>query len=186
MNLKSRALPTVRVMLLSIMTVTTIGVSAASTAAVIALSSYSNSDSYSFSGSTSLDIMRNFQLGNYSYEITRISQYFNRDPVCYGHKAKHAEQIIDNIERVCGALVKMSYPARKPAGMLLRESNYFDCGRDQLRVDLIDKIDLGQQCAVQFINANGKAWVNGTEGNGQSGKALLCLAAAISVLTLLW
>jgi hypothetical protein len=50
----------------------------------------------------------------------------------------------------------MSYPARRPAGMLLRESNYFDCGRDQLRVDLIDKIDLEQQCAVQFVNANGK------------------------------
>jgi hypothetical protein len=66
MNLQGRALPTFGVMLLSIMTVTTIGVSAASTAAVIALSSYSNSDSYSFPGSTSLDIMRNFQLGNYS------------------------------------------------------------------------------------------------------------------------
>ena len=120
MNLQGRALPTFGVMLLSIMTVTTIGVSAASTAAVIALSSYSNSDSYSFPGSTSLDIMRNFQLGNYSYEITRISQYSNSGQVCYGHKAKHAEQIMNDIERVCGALVEMSYPARKPAGMLLR------------------------------------------------------------------
>ena len=68
----------------------------------------------------------------------------------------HAEQIMNDIERVCVALIEMSYPARKPAGMLLRESNYFDCGRDQLRVDLIDKVDLGQQCAMQFINANGK------------------------------
>jgi hypothetical protein len=186
MNLKSHALPTVGVMLLSVMTVTTVGVSAAPTAAIIALSSSSNSDSYGFSGGTNLDIMRNFQLGNYSYEIARVSQYFNRDPVCYGHKAKHAEQIMDDIERVCGALVEMSYPARKPARMLLRESNYFDCGRDQLRVDLIDKIDLGQQCVVQFINANKKEWVNGAEGNGRSGKALLCLTVAISVLALLW
>lgn len=54
----------------------------------------------------------------------------------------------------------MSYPARKLAGMLLRESNYFDCGRDQPRVDMIDKIDLGQQRAVQFINANWKESVN--------------------------
>lgn len=77
---------------------------------------------------------------------------------------------MDDIERVCGALVEMSYPARKPAGMLLRESNYLDCGRDHLRVDPIDKIDLGQQCAVQFINANGKAWVNRAKGNGQSGE----------------
>ena len=53
-------------------------------------------------------------------------------------------------------------------------------------MDLIDKIDLGQQCAVQFINANGKEWINGIEGNRQSGKALLCLIAAISVLALLW
>jgi hypothetical protein len=186
MNFKGRALLTVGVMLLSAMTVTTTGVSAASTTAVIALSSYSNSDSYSFPGSTSLDVMRKFQLGNYSYEITRISQYSNRGQVCYGHNAKHAEQIMDDIERVCGALVEVSYPARKPAGMLFRESNYFDCGRDQLRVDLIDKIDPGQQCAVQFINANGKEWVNGTERNGQSGKALPCLAVTISVLALLW
>lgn len=31
-------------------------------------------------------------------------------------------------------------------------------------MDLIDKVDLGQQCAVQFINANGKEWVNRAEG----------------------
>jgi hypothetical protein len=132
MNLKGRTLPTVEVMLLSAMTVTAIGVSAASTTAVIALSSYSNSDSYSLPGSTSQDIMPNLQLGDYSYEITRISQYFNRGPVCYGHKAKQAKQIMDDIERVCGALVEMSYPARKPAGMLLRESNYFGMTRDHL------------------------------------------------------
>jgi hypothetical protein len=130
--------------------------------------------------------MRNFQLGGYSYELTRVSEYFGRDPVCHGHKAKHAEQIMDDIERIRGASVEMSYPARKPAGMLLRESNYFDCGRDQLRVDLIDKTDLGQQCAVKFINTNGKVWVNGAEGNGQSGRALLYLAVAVSVLALLW
>jgi hypothetical protein len=93
---------------------------------------------------------------------------------------------MDDIERVCGALVEMSYPARKPARMLLRESNYFDCGRDQPGVDMIDKIDLGQQRAVQFINANGKEWVNRAEGNGQSGRALLCLAVAVSVLAMLW
>ena len=51
---------------------------------------------------------------------------------------------------------KMSYLARKPVEVLLRENNYFDCGRDQLRVDLVDKIDLGQQCAVRLINANGE------------------------------
>ena len=53
-------------------------------------------------------------------------------------------------------------------------------------MDLIDKVDLGQQCAMQFINANGKEWVNGAEGNGQSGRALLCLAVAVSVLALVW
>jgi hypothetical protein len=36
---------------------------------------------------------------------------------------------MDDIERVCDALFEMSYQVRKPAGMLLRESNYFDCGR---------------------------------------------------------
>jgi hypothetical protein len=179
MNLKNHVLPTAG----PAITVAAIRVSAISAAAVIAHSSSSNSDSYSFPGGASLDTMRNFQLGSYSYELTRVSEYFGRDPVCHGHKAKHAEQIMDDIERVCGALVELSYPARKPVGMLLRES---DCGRDQLRVDLIDKTDLGQQCAVQFINANGKEWVNGAERNDQSRRALLCLAVAVSVLVLLW
>jgi hypothetical protein len=107
MNLKSHALPIVGLMLLSAITVAAIGISAASAAAVIAHSGSSNSDSYSFPGGTSLDTMRNFQLGNYNYELTRVGEYFGRDPVCHGHKAKHAEQIMNDIERVCGALVEM-------------------------------------------------------------------------------
>jgi hypothetical protein len=39
---------------------------------------------------------------------------------------------------------------------------------------------------LQFINANGKEWVNGAERNGQSGRVLLCLVVAVSVLALLW
>jgi hypothetical protein len=77
--------------MLSAITVAAIGVSAASAATVIARSSSSNSDSYSFPDGTNLDIMQNFQLGSYSYELTRVSEYSGRNPVCHGHKAKHAE-----------------------------------------------------------------------------------------------
>ena len=146
-------------------------VAGASGAAAVAASS--NSNSYS-PGSASQDPMRNFQLGNYSYELVRFGQYdINHD--CLGHRARHAERVMANIERVCSAVADLSYPAQKPARMLLREGNYFDCGRDQLRVDVIDREDAGQQCAVQFINANGMTWVNGAQAHGISLLALLAL-----------
>lgn len=141
-------------------------------------------NSYSYLGSTNQDVMRNFQLGNYSYELTRLGQY-DDSFVCYGHQARQAEIIMDNIERVCGTIDKLSYPAQKPAGMLLRESNYFDCGRDQLRVNMIDKNDAGQQCAVGFINANGKVWVNGAQANGWKELAALGLAMALGAFAIL-
>ena len=69
----------------------------AATAAVVARSSDSNSSSFP-----------GLAIGNQSVQ---------------GHQAKHAETVMDNIEKVCGAVAEMSYPARKAAGMLLRESN---------------------------------------------------------------
>jgi hypothetical protein len=128
--------------------------------------------------------MRNFQLGKYSYELVRFGQYdFAHD--CLGHPARHAESVMDNIERVCRAVADLSYPAQKPARMLLRESNYFDCGRDQLRVDVVDREDAGQQCAVQFINANGRTWVNGAQADGISLLALWWSLVASGTFTLL-
>jgi hypothetical protein len=118
------------------------------------------------------DVIRNFQLGNYSYELVRFSEY-DLYYACLGHRASHAESVMDNIERVCGAVANLSYPAQKPARMLLRESNYFDCGRDQLKVDLIDCMDAGQRCVVQFINPNGMKWVNGAQAGGIRWLALL-------------
>jgi hypothetical protein len=181
MNVKSLALTA---LLLSATTAFANAASLGAAAAAVVMSSSatsSNSDSYTFPGSTSQDIMRNFQLGNYSYELVRVSQY-DLEHVCLGHKARHAEMVMDNIERVCGAV---SYPARKPAGMLLRESNYFDCGRDQLRVDLIDKSDLGQQCALGFVNANGEEWVNGAKANGRVRRGILGVAVAVGGLSML-
>lgn len=92
---------------------------------------------------------------------------------------------MDDIERVCGVVAKVSYPALKPAGMLLRESNYFDCGRDQLRVDLINKRDRGQKCVVEFINANGKEWINGAQASQRMGGLMWGLTMAVAVLTIL-
>ena len=86
---------------------------------------------------------------------------------------------MEKIETFCGPV---TYPAEQPAGMMLRESNYFDCGRDQLRVDVIDEADNGQNCVVRFINANGKAWVSGAEVKGRESGALLGLAVAVGVL----
>jgi hypothetical protein len=180
MNTKYFSPATLVALLLSAIT-TSISTAHVGFAAAAATTS-SQHDSYS--GSKSQEVMRNFQLGNHSYELTRYSQY-DYYHGCFGHQARHAESIMDNIERVCGEISELSYPAQNPVAMLLREGNYFDCGRDQLRVDLIDKNDAGQQCAVGFINANGKVWVNGARATDRKELALLGLAMAVVAFAML-
>ena len=68
---------------------------------------------------------------------------------------------------------------------MLRENHHFDCGRDQLRVDVIDWEDLGLQCVVRLINANGKDWISGGEVSGRKDGALLVLAVAVDVLAVM-
>jgi hypothetical protein len=184
MNFKYHALTTLGTMLLFAKPFHVNAVAVGVTTAAIAGSVSSRSSHIYIPGSTSQDVIRNFQLGNHSYELVRFSQYDLRH-YCFGHQARNAEGVMDDIERVCGAVAEVSYPALKPAGMLLRESNYFDCGRDQLRVDLIDKSDLGQQCAVEFINANGKEWVNGAQAKVWKGVAMSGWAMAVAVLAIL-
>lgn len=67
--------------------------------------------------SNSRDTLQSFQLGNYSYELARVCQYDLRHE-CYGHQARHAASVMDSVERECGPIAHLSYPAQRPAGML--------------------------------------------------------------------
>ena len=156
---------------------------AVSTGSVITtgFSAYSGDSSPS---SVNHDTMRSFQIGNYSYELVRVNFYSSESSECHGHKAKHSLKIMDEIEMNCGNIAELSYPGTNAAVMLLREGNYFDCGRDQLRVDMIDKEDAGQKCVVQYINANGKKWINGAAKSFVN-SASMAVTVAVGVL-ILW
>ena len=96
---------------------------------------------------------------------------------------QHAEKIFADIEKNCGTLEiamgpTLQRPAKAAATELLRESNYFDCGRDQIRVDVVDPDDIGQQCVAEYVNANEKEWVNGA-GKREQGKILSILVGMV-------
>ena len=128
----------------------------------LALSNGGSSSVYNSQGalpSTELDSLRNFQLGNYSYQIVRVSKYDSYDS-CNGHQARHALLVMSNVQAHCTNVSELSYPAQKAPTQLLREGNYFDCGREQLWVDVVDGEDEAQNCVLGYINANNRAWVN--------------------------
>ena len=126
----------------------------------------SSSSGYNSQGalpSTELDSLRNFQLGNYSYQIVRVSKYDSYDS-CNGHQARHALLVMSNVQAHCTNVSELSYPAQKVPTQLLREGNYFDCGREQLWVDAVDGEDEAQNCVLGYINANNRAWINSSGG----------------------
>ena len=85
---------------------------------------------------------------------------------------QHAEKIMVDISGN-GSMFGGGAPAKGAATELLRKSNYFDCGRDQICVSAMDVEDEGQKCVVGFVNADEKEWVNGA---GRIGKGEMFLA----------
>jgi hypothetical protein len=65
---------------------------------------------------------------------------------------------MDELESGCSPREAPSTPTTNSANtnILLGESHYFNCGRDQLKVDVFDQNDTGQNCLKRHIEAYGK------------------------------
>jgi hypothetical protein len=114
-------------------------------------------------------------------------RYETEDPACcplsevLTSQYQHAEKVMPDIERNCGTGADGGprHPAQAVATELLREGNFFDCGRDSIHVSVVDMRDDGQKCVVKYVNENEKAWMNGA-ASVEGGK----MVAVVGVLLL--
>lgn len=71
-----------------------------------------------------------------------------------------------------------SSTATAPVTDPLRESDFFDCGRDQIRPSTMSLGNEGQKCVVRYTDVHEKEWVSGNCEN-EGGNSFLALVVVL-------